>query len=185
MGIGVDEADSYFTRALAWTSAPRLAPPSVLPSLRQGDDLVLVIEGDDLAAGLAATAGAGLAITSIATEPILADGPGDRLVLAVRAAANARLGPRGLAIVNPDGGAFDLPAVLVVTLDPARIDIDGSGRADGYDLFVLAASFGRSVSDPGYAPAADIDGSGLVDGFDLALLAGKFGQRISRAGDQS
>jgi hypothetical protein len=179
-GVGVDGADNYFSQSLAYTSAPRLAPPSFTPLLRQGRPIVVTIEGDDLAADLTATMCTGVEVLSVAVDPLQIDGPGDRLMITMRAAANAPLGPRALRIINPDGSAAEVPAVVNVTLDPARIDIDGSGRADGHDLVVLASSFGRAVGETGYATAADIDGSGLVDGLDLALLAARFGDRVEQ-----
>jgi hypothetical protein len=145
-GVGVDGAGSYFTQSLAYTSAPRLAPPPFTPFLRQGRLLTTTIEGDDLAAGLAATMGAGLEVLSVAVDPLQIDGPGDRLAITVRAAANAPLGPRALRITNPDGGAAEMPAVVNVALDPARNDIDGSGLIDGLDLALLAGRFGGRVA---------------------------------------
>jgi len=174
-GYATHGADGYFTQSLAWTSRPRLEPRVSTPALRQGRSVVVSLAGDDLQPGLVADADAGLAVTVVAVDPLRADGPGDRLTLEIRAAANAPVGRHALGIVNPDGGAAADPIAVDVALDPARIDIDGSGRADGFDLVVLASTFGRASGEPGYAAAADIDGSGLVDGRDLALLAARFG----------
>jgi hypothetical protein len=171
-------ADGYFTQLLAWTSMPRLDPTASTPGLRQGRSIVVSLAGDDLQPGLTIDAGAGLAASSIEVEALRPDGPGDRLTLEIRAAANAPIGRHALGIVNPDGGTAVTPVAFEVALDPARIDIDGSGRADGFDLVVLASSFGRAAGEPGYAAAADIDGSGLVDGRDLAFLAARFGDRF-------
>ena len=144
-GVGVDGADNYFTQSLAYTSAPRLAPPSFTALLRQGRPIVVTIEGDDLAADLTATMGAGIEVLSAAVDPIQVDGPGDRLLITLCAAANAPFGPRALRIINPDGSAAEAPAVVNVTLDSARIDIDGSRLVDGLDLALLAGRFGGRV----------------------------------------
>ncbi len=58
------------------------------------------------------------------------------------------------------------------------MDIDRSGRVDGFDLAVLARSFGREKDEEYYSPAADVDADGLVDGTDLAILAARFGDSI-------
>lgn len=57
-------------------------------------------------------------------------------------------------------------------------DVDGSGLIDGWDLILLAWSFGLSDGDPRFDARADLDKSGTVDGVDLALLAGSFGRRV-------
>jgi hypothetical protein len=57
-------------------------------------------------------------------------------------------------------------------------DIDGSGRVDGWDLFLVSLSFGYHDGDPQYKKKADLNGDGKVDGQDLAILAGNFGKNV-------
>jgi Dockerin type I domain len=173
-GTGVNGADAWFTQSLLVTSAPRVDPPSPAPEIRQGDERIVILTGDDLWPGLTADAGRGIDAEVVAVAALSVNGPGDRLALRLRVGDGAAIGPRAIRIANPDGGAT-AAAILVVTLDTDRIDIDGSGRADGRDLAILARAFGRFTGDPGYDAAADIDGSGVVDGLDLAYLAGWFG----------
>jgi hypothetical protein len=180
-GIGVADADAWFVQALRVTSAPRLAPPLAPLEVLQGGAVMVSLIGDDLQAGLAAEAGPGVSAEVVELAPILPDGPGDRLRLAIRVDPGGALGPRSLSILNPDGGATTLGGSIQVTLDPGRVDLDGSGRADGGDLALLAAAFGAARDEPRFLPAADIDGSGLVDGRDLSLLAGRFGARTALA----
>jgi hypothetical protein len=78
-------------------------------------------------------------------------------------------------VINPDGSASARVAVVDVILDTERIDLDRSGRVDGFDLALLASAFGSARGEPRYLPSADVDGSGLVDGLDLAYVAGRFG----------
>jgi hypothetical protein len=54
-------------------------------------------------------------------------------------------------------------------------DVDHSGRVDGFDLAVLARSFGRTCGESGYDAEADLTRDCSVDGEDLALLAAEFG----------
>jgi hypothetical protein len=177
-GYGVSGADGYFVHRLSFTSAPTLHPPSQPVSIRQSDAGVLMLQGDDLQPGLSVDLGPGILVTGIEVTPIVADGPGDRLRLQFTVDPGAAVGTRPLDLLNPDGSRAAAQDVLTIVLDERRIDIDRNGRADGFDLAVLAASFGRDRDEPGYAPAADFDGSGIVDGYDLALLAARFGARI-------
>jgi hypothetical protein len=179
-GTGVAGADAWFTQSLRVLSAPRLDPPAPVPELRQGEALTLMLAGDDLQPGLTADAGPGIEVRIVAVGPRSADGPTDDLVVSLAARVDAAIGPRALRIRNPDGGATTAADIAFVTLDTGRLDIDGSGRADGRDLALLARTFGRARDDPGYDATADFDGSGLVDGVDLALLSGWFGSSLPR-----
>jgi hypothetical protein len=151
------------------------------PELRQGEERIVTLTGEDLHAGLAVDAGPRLDAVVLAAEPLSANGPRDRLILRLAARDDAAIGPRVLRVTNPDGGATMSAAVVLVTLDTGRVDIDGSGRADGRDLALLARSFGHAAGEAGYDGAADFDGSGLVDGLDLALLSGWFGSVMRSA----
>jgi hypothetical protein len=70
-----------------------------------------------------------------------------------------------------------MPALLLIELDPRRVDLDRSGRMDGFDLAVLARAFGRGKDEEFYS-AGDVDVDGLVDGTDLAVLAARFGDSL-------
>ena len=179
-GTGVNGADAWFTQSLRVTSAPRLDLPESAVAIRQGSAAVVPLSGDDLCPGLAAEAGPGIDATVVAVEARSADQPGDRLTLRLAVHGDAAIGPRAIRITNPDGGATTAAAIVVVTLDPERADIDGSGRADGWDLALLARSFGRAAGEADYDAAADLDGSGQVDGLDLAGLAAWFGGSLPR-----
>ena len=175
-------SESLVAQVVAFGSSPRVVP--VPPSeVREDSEATIVLRGDDLQPGLVASAGAGIAIEATAT-PDSPDAPGDTLTLRLRVgtAPGAAPGLHDLSIVNPDGGALVLPAVLSVTLDPRRVDVDRSGRVDGFDLALLARSFGGRLGDDLYAGRADIDADGLVDGSDLALLAARFGDSIAADG---
>ena len=74
-----------------------------------------------------------------------------------------------------------LAGLIEVGLDPRRVDVDRSGRVDGFDLAVLARAFGRGRAEAGYSTVADVDANGIVDGSDLALLAARFGDSIDVA----
>ena len=55
-------------------------------------------------------------------------------------------------------------------------DIDLNGRVDGFDLVLLAFSFGAGSSNTRYRPEHDLDNDGFVGGADLAILAKNFGK---------
>ncbi|HEV8198885.1 MAG TPA: hypothetical protein VGS03_02580 [Candidatus Polarisedimenticolia bacterium] len=166
--------ESFFTQGITFTAQPSLLPPATRPQIAQGEAVTLTLEGDDLAPGAAVETDAGISADSVTVTPIDPDGAGDRLVVTLRADPGG-VGTHGLTIVNPDGSRAALPEVLEIRLDRQRIDLDRSGRVDGYDVALFAAAFGRTRGDRGYTIAADIDGDGLVDGDDLALLASRFG----------
>lgn len=172
-GTGDGVFQAYYVQALQVTTFPRLEPEAV--ALRQGDTVEATLLGDDLRPGLLLDAGRGVRAEALEVAPIGAEGPGDRVRARLSAEPWAAVGAHDLRLLNPDGSTAGLTGAIDVSLDPRRADIDGSGRADGLDLAILAAAFGRRAEDPGYDQSADIDGSGLVDGLDLAILAARFG----------
>jgi hypothetical protein len=156
---------------VAFGSYPQVAPvPTV--TVRESSEATIVLHGDDLQPGLVASAGAGITFEATATADS-PDGPGDTLTLRARvgAAPEAAPGPHDLLIRNPDGGAVVVPTLLEVALDERRVDVDRSGRVDGFDLAVLARAFGRRQGEELYAGIADIDANGLVDGAGGAATA--------------
>ena len=89
--------------------------------------------------------------------------------------SDAPPGPRRVHVANSDG--FDTVSSIFFGVEPpvGAVDIDTSGRVDGFDLARLARAFGATFPDPRYDVAADLDGDGDVDGFDLTRLADRFG----------
>ena len=57
-----------------------------------------------------------------------------------------------------------------------RGDIDRNGRVDGFDLVLLAFSFGSGVGNSRYRAEHDLNNDGFVGGTDLAILASNFGR---------
>jgi len=165
---------SLYLQRVGFRSAPRL-DPAPIPFLKEGSSAAWSLHGDDLQPGLSVDLGPGIAVREATVRADSPGGPGDSLLLSLEVEGTAPPGRRDLRLLNPDGGGATFAAFTEVRLDPRRIDLDGSGRVDGYDLAVLARSFGRVRGEARYAPAADIDLSGQVDGADLALLASHFG----------
>lgn len=60
-----------------------------------------------------------------------------------------------------------------------RGDVNRDGRVDGFDLVLLAFSFGSSEGDRRYRPEHDLDNDDFVGGSDLAILASNFGKESS------
>lgn len=57
------------------------------------------------------------------------------------------------------------------------IDLDGSGRIDGFDLGRIGMAYGSKAGDPNWNPDADLNGDGLIDGSDLTLFGSDFGSK--------
>lgn len=55
-------------------------------------------------------------------------------------------------------------------------DINRDGIVDGYDLSILAGSFGSQKGDRSYNPESDLTGKGSVDEDDLSVLLSQFGR---------
>ena len=168
-------SDSFFVQRAAFFSSPHLVRGASV-ALRQGGSIALDLRGDDLHPEALIDPGPGIAVESSRIESEDPEAPGDRVTLALRVDDAAALGLRGLRLTNPDGGTVFLADLLRVDLDPGRIDLDGSGRVDGFDLAMLAHAFGSDEEDALYLIDADIDVDGRVDGTDLALLASRFGR---------
>lgn len=73
----------------------------------------------------------------------------------------------GVTITAASGTSYPTPTCVG--------DLDGSGFVDLSDLAGLLASFGLSIGDPAFDPAADFNNSGTVDLSDLAGLLANFG----------
>jgi len=90
----------------------------------------------------------------------------------VEEVAPAEIGNRAVTLTVPDGQGElvqgEAPDAVAVDFLTSRVDIDGSGRVDGFDLARVAHAFGNSDT---YDAAADLDGNKAVDGVDLTILA--------------
>jgi uncharacterized repeat protein (TIGR01451 family) len=110
--------------------------------------------GDGIAAGAATFVSSGRL-----TAPVSVDGA-------------AALGPRSVAVTNPDGLTGGRPAAIRVVKTP---DINRDCRVDGADLNILARAWGAAASEPAYSSGADLDGDGFVGPLDLVILVEYFG----------
>jgi fibronectin type 3 domain-containing protein len=97
------------------------------------------------------------------------------LTASIVVSPSALLGPRALALTNPDGGAASKSGALTVV---KTADIDRDCKIDLFDLNLLARAWNTSSSDAAYIVEADLDGDGNVGGLDLQILVTYLGQRL-------
>ncbi len=81
------------------------------------------------------------------------------------------------AVASP---AIPTPTVFFYAPDvtssaEVSMDLDGSGRVDGFDLGRIGIAFGSRTGDPNWNPDADLNGDGVIDGSDLTLFGSDFG----------
>ncbi len=55
-------------------------------------------------------------------------------------------------------------------------DVDGNGKVDMVDLWLIARVYGRNLGDPRYEPNLDIDLNGKIDMIDLWTASGNYGK---------
>jgi hypothetical protein len=93
----------------------------------------------------------------------------------VEEVAPAEIGNRAVTLTVPDGQGElvegEVPSAVEVEFLTSRVDIDSSGRVDGFDLARIAHAFGGGGS---YDAGSDLDGNKAVDGVDLTILADWF-----------
>ncbi|HLF85742.1 MAG TPA: PA14 domain-containing protein, partial [Nitrospiria bacterium] len=63
----------------------------------------------------------------------------------------------------------------VTSSSGVSMDLDGSGRVDGFDLGRIGMAFVSKPGDPNWNPDADFNGDGFVDESDLTLFGHDFG----------
>ena len=98
------------------------------------------------------------------------------LTATIDVASTATLGPRTLAITNPDtqsGSRVDALAVVKTA------DIVLDCLIDGSDLNILARAWNTRSGEIGYVAEADLDGDSYVGPVDLTIFSEFFGQRLA------
>ncbi len=143
------------------------------PPLAQGAQAVAVIlTGAGFRPGATVISDAGVTVSSVTVVS------SSQLSIDLDVDPRAQLGAHAITVVNPDGQTATLAGALQIAFQPARADINGSGRVDGTDLVMFAAAFGSDEGSSNYVAAADLNADGYVDGLDLALLAPLFGSMV-------
>ena len=75
------------------------------------------------------------------------------------------------------GSEVRLPEALRLFAELNSVDLDGSGRVDGFDLARAGRAFGRSQGDAGFDPLVDFTRDGTIDGSDLGTMSIVFGRQ--------
>lgn len=82
-------------------------------------------------------------------------------------------------VIKASDGYADSPVTLkhfAYTDGTIAGDVNLDGMVDGYDLILMAVTFGKGVNDTQSNPFADLDNNGTIDGDDLMTLGTNFGK---------
>ena len=120
-----------------------------------------------------------------ATAPPTPEGAFATITFTVK--TDATEGTYALDIVSmglSDENFNDIPGITIndgtVTVVTGMLyppwDINQDGKVDYKDLGIFAATYGKSVGDPGYDARADLYGDGTIDYKDLGILAAHYGE---------
>jgi hypothetical protein len=66
--------------------------------------------------------------------------------------------------------AFSRPVFAVIG------DVNGDGKVDMVDLYLVSKSFGAFPGFPRWNPSADVNNDGRIDMLDMLIVASHFGQ---------
>ncbi|MFQ5669023.1 MAG: putative Ig domain-containing protein [Acidobacteriota bacterium] len=152
------------------------------PSIGQGMEVSTRIFGSGLRDTGTVSFGPDVDVAQSRFEVVGPGGPSLGAVLTV--APDAKAGNRDLIYTDPDladtavGSVIRVPGAMEVFVELSRMDLDGSGRVDGFDLARIATGFGRSEGSTGFDPALDLNADGNVDGFDLLDFSVSFGRQV-------
>ena len=192
---GLDAGTTYFFVVVAYDWAGNVSAPSNEVS----GVPVLIIGPSPTVTGAAVTAASSIFIMQSGRHGVevtgtnfqtgagidlgtgVTAGPGSvsgttQLSATIDVAPAALLGPRALAVINPDGGRGSLAGALTVV---RHADINRDCLVDGADLNLMARSFSSLAGDPAYDAAADLSGDGGVDGIDLTIFSDYFGRPLA------
>ena len=99
-----------------------------------------------------------------------------QLTATIDVASTAALGPRTLAVTNPDtlSGSKVGALTVVKTADIARDCL-----VDSSDLNILARAWNTRSGESSYIEAADLDGDNYVGPVDLTIFGEYFGQKLT------
>lgn len=190
------ESGDYSAEISGW-ARPHV-DPRVTP-VRQGDQIVLTIEGGSFASGADLAVDAGMPIDGLGNPLVRVSSVSvvscERIqaLLTVEPTADGLQAMAvgefdlGFEVINPDGVYNAGSTVLEVQFDEDRADINQrnertTDRVDGDDLASLVRIWGSTNDSANFEYPSDLDGDLEIDGDDLALLASVFGQCRNASG---
>jgi hypothetical protein len=176
---GQGESDEFSDEVFGW-ARPTLG--GTAPAVMQGQQLTLELIGTNFKPGaLVEVDNPHVSLTSVTIQScnriqLLAHV--DPPAAGMRA---AEIGSFAVTVQNPSDLLGKKASAFVVTIDPARFDVNKSdahtrGRLDGKDTVWLSRTFGARDGQTLYAPDHDFTGDGWIDGEDLAYLASNLGR---------
>jgi len=161
-------------------STVRSTTPSLTPtvrtlsqtSMRQGQSaLSVTISGDNFSAGATVSFGAGITVGAVNST-----GAPSTLVTTLSADPLAQVATRTVSVTNVGGGVGSKPNGFSVTVNLARLDLDGSNRIDNGDLIILLLTYPSVSGDGIYVVGNDLDVDGRINGADIAIFFANFGR---------
>jgi PKD repeat protein len=82
-----------------------------------------------------------------------------------------------LTVIDADGRQDTISHLIQVRNQTAHPwDVDGSGRVDMIDMWIVQKHYGTIPSDPNWDLRADVDGSGRVDMIDMWIVQKHYGE---------
>jgi hypothetical protein len=173
------ESDEFSDEVFGW-ARPTLTGQA--PAVMQGQQLALDLTGWNFKPGaLVEVDNPHVTLNSVAVQScskiqmlVQVDPP----AAGVRA---AEIGSFAVTVQNPADVLGKKSNAFVVTINPARFDVNKSdnktrNRLDGKDTVWLSRTFGARDGQALYAPDHDFTGDGWIDGEDLAYLASNLGR---------
>jgi hypothetical protein len=82
------------------------------------------------------------------------------------------------ATENYGNYSYPLLNLSLILLHTIRGDLDGNGKVNIVDIFIVARAFGSRFGDPNWDQVADLNNDGIVDILDIFAIARDYGKTV-------